>query len=133
MVDFFVTSWYPIENRRWRNRYKNGFSAEPHPMMGVRLPKEVGGHGLLPYSSEQRGTNNVNNKSYINKSTANAIAGSIGIFLFLHTIAKERYGIEGLVFAILAAVLVYVILNPNSRRFLLDRIRKLGKSIRGEE
>ena len=75
----------------------------------------------------------MNNKSYINKRTANAIAGSIGIFLFLHTIAKERYGLEGLVFAILAAVLVYVILNPNSRRFILDRIRKLGKSIRGED
>ena len=94
---------------------------------------KAGGHGRLPDSPEQRGINNVNNKFYINKRIANAIAASIGIFLLLHTIAKDRYGLEGLVFAILAAVLVYVILNPNSRQFILDRIRKLGKAIRGEE
>ena len=75
----------------------------------------------------------MNNKFYINKRTAGAIGASIGIFLLVHTITEERYGLEGLVFAILAAVLVYVILNPNSRQFILNRIRELGKAIRGEE
>ena len=41
-------------------------------------------HGLLPYSPEQRGTNNVNNKSYSNKRITTAIAvSSIFIFVFL--------------------------------------------------
>ena len=75
----------------------------------------------------------MNNKFYSNKRTAGAIAAPIGIFVLLHTIAEERYGLEGLVFAILAAVLVYVILNPNSRQFILDRIRELGKAMRGED
>ena len=75
----------------------------------------------------------MNNKFYSNKRTAGAIGASIGIFLLILTIAEERNGLEGLVFAILAAVLVYVILNPNSRQFILDRIRELGKAIRGEE
>ena len=94
---------------------------------------KAGRHGRLPYSPERRGINNVNNKFYSNKRTANAIAASIGIFLLILTIAEERYGLEGFVFAFFAAVLVYVILNPNSRQFILDRIRKLGKAIRGEE
>ena len=75
----------------------------------------------------------MNNKSCSNKRTAGAIVASIGIFVLLHTIAEERYGLEGLVFAILAAVLVYVILNPNSRQFILDRVRELAKAMRGEE
>ena len=75
----------------------------------------------------------MNNKFYINKRVAGAIGASIGIFLLILTIAEERNGLEGFVFAILAAFLVYVILNPNSRQFILDRIRELGKAIRGEE
>lgn len=75
----------------------------------------------------------MNNRFYSNKRTAGAIAAAIGIFVLLHTIAEERYGLEGLVFAILAAVLVYVILNPNSRQLILDKVRELGKAIRGEE
>ena len=75
----------------------------------------------------------MSNKFYINKRTAGALGASIGIFLLILTIAKERNGLEGFVFAIFAAFLVYVILNPNSRQFILDRIRKLGKAIRGEE
>ena len=109
--------------------FKNGFSE----MIDEVDEGKAGGHGRLPDSSERRGINNVNNKFYINKRTANAIGGSIGIFLLLHTIAKDRYGLEGLVFAIFVAVLVYVILNPNSRQFILNRIRKLGKAVRGGE
>ena len=113
--------------------FKNGFSEEPHPMIYEVVEGRAGGHGRLPCSPERRGINNVNNKFYINKRTANAIVASIGIFLLILTIAKERNGLEGFVFAILAAVLVYVILNPNSGQFILDKIRKLGKAIRGEE
>lgn len=95
-------------------KLRMGFTEQPHP--------------------KRRGTNNVNNKFYINKRTANTLGASIGIFLLILTIAKERNGLEGFVFAFFAAFLVYVILNPKiSWQFILDRIRKLGKAIRGEE
>ena len=76
----------------------------------------------------------MNNKFYSDKRIATAIGASIGIFLLILTIAKERNGLEGFVFAFFAAFLVYVILNPKiSWQFILNRIRKLGKAIRGEE
>lgn len=41
----------------------------------------------MPYSSEQRGSKNVNNKSYSNKRITTAIAVSIALFIFVILIA----------------------------------------------
>lgn len=65
-----------------QNQQKNLFQR-----WGLRLAREAGGHGLLLYSSEQRGTNNVNNKSYSNKRITPSIAISIAIFIFVLLIA----------------------------------------------
>ena len=79
----------------------------------------------------------MNNRFCSNKRIVTAIVGSIAIFILVLLIANEyNYGLEGkhFAFAIFAAFLVHVILIPKILwQFILDRVRELGKAIRGEE
>ena len=79
----------------------------------------------------------MNNKSYSNKRIATAIVGSIALFILVLSIAGAHSSdLEGkhFAFAIFAAFLVHVILIPKILwQFILDRIRELGKAMRGED
>ncbi len=81
----------------------------------------------------------MNNRFYSNKRIVTAIVGSIAIFILVLLIADaNNYSsdLEGkhFAFAIFAAFLVHVILIPKILwQFILDRVRELGKAIRGEE
>ena len=128
-----------------------GFTEQPHPMIDEIDKGKAGGHGRLPDSPERRGINNVNNKFYSNKRIATAIAVSIATFILVFLISDPDLYLFGdldgdlddkhFPFAIFAAFLVLVTLIPKIFRillqamwqFILDRIRELGKAIRGEE
>ena len=74
----------------------------------------------------------MNNKFYSNKRIVTAIAGSIVIFILGMSIADANN--YSFAFAIFAAFLVHVILIPKILwQFILDRIRELGKAMRGED
>ena len=79
----------------------------------------------------------MSNRFYSNKRIVTAIAGSIAIFILVLSIANHySRGFEGkhFAFAIFAAFLVHVILIPKILwQFILDRIRELGKAMRGED
>jgi hypothetical protein len=75
-------------------------------------------------------------KLYSRKRIAITVFVSIGIFyLVLSTVGWEKdYEGKHYVIAILIASSVYVILIPKILwKFMLDRVRELGKAIRGED